>query len=215
MTISGIYKIQSKRKPERIYIGSAANIHKRWIQHLSGLRHNRHGNKRLQNHFNKYGKADFVFSILIGCDECDLIVTEQFYIDAYNPWFNICKTAGCTRGKKMSEEAKRKIGLASKGNKYSLGLTPWNKGKAHSEITKQKLRETALKKGIKPPSQKGVKQSTETIAKRMKSMEAGREEWVRKLKIAHANPSIEARRHMSEAAKRAWALRKLKTVNVN
>ncbi len=215
MIISGIYKIQSKRKPEKVYIGSAANIHKRWIQHLSGLRRNKHGNKRLQNHFNKYGKSDFVFSILIGCDENDLIVTEQFYIDAYNPWFNICKTAGCTRGKSMSQEAKRKIGLASKGNKYSLGRTPWNKGKHHSEATKQKLRESALLRGVMPPSQSGAKQSQETIAKRLKSREVIREEWVRNMRIAQANPSSEKRKHMSDAAKSAWAIRKLKLVNVN
>ncbi len=29
--ISGVYKIQSKIKPERIYIGSSVNINSRWI----------------------------------------------------------------------------------------------------------------------------------------------------------------------------------------
>jgi hypothetical protein len=34
MKISGIYKIQSIVKPERIYIGSANNINKRRTNHL-------------------------------------------------------------------------------------------------------------------------------------------------------------------------------------
>jgi hypothetical protein len=35
--ISSIYQIQSKIKPERIYIGSAVNIKHRWGIHLSDL----------------------------------------------------------------------------------------------------------------------------------------------------------------------------------
>lgn len=215
MKLSGIYKIQSKIKPERIYIGSSANIHKRWGQHLLALRHNRHSNAKLQHHFNKYGKVDLVFSILIGCDEQDLICTEQFYIDVHNPFFNICKVAGCTRGRIISDETKRKIGDAKKGNKYSVGRVSWIKGKSHSDATKQKMREISIKLGLRPPSQRGIKQSDETIAKRVKSMEAGREERIRKLRISHTNPSPEVRQHMSEAAKKAWGIRKLKLVNVN
>lgn len=56
MKISGIYKIQSKVKPERIYIGSAVNIRHRRNQHFSSLSLNNHHNKKLQYHYNKYGK---------------------------------------------------------------------------------------------------------------------------------------------------------------
>jgi predicted DNA-binding protein (MmcQ/YjbR family) len=54
----GIYKIQSVIKPERIYIGSAKNIRIRWNIHTSNLKLNRHENKKLQNHYNKYGVND-------------------------------------------------------------------------------------------------------------------------------------------------------------
>jgi predicted GIY-YIG superfamily endonuclease len=57
MKISGIYKIQSKIKSERIYIGSAIDIKRRRREHLFGLQNNKHGNQRFQNHYNKYEKG--------------------------------------------------------------------------------------------------------------------------------------------------------------
>ena len=61
---SGIYKIESKIKPERIYIGSSVNIIARWKNHLYELRKNKHRNNKLQNHYNKYGESDLLFSIM-------------------------------------------------------------------------------------------------------------------------------------------------------
>lgn len=105
MLQTGIYKIQSKIKPERIYIGSAVRIDNRWSGHLRTLRKNAH-NKKIQNHYNKYGEQDFEFSIICLCSKEDLIKNEQKYINLFNPYFNICKIAGST-----------------------LGVQAWNKGK--------------------------------------------------------------------------------------
>jgi len=147
MKSPGIYKIQSKRKPGRLYIGSAENIYKRRGVHLSLLKNKNHNNRKLQNHFNKYGKSDLVFSILIGCDKEDLIITEQFYIDAYNPWFNILRLAGSPRGYKHSEEAKIKIATALKGKKHKpmsdeakRKISEANKNMVMSEEEKEKRR---------------------------------------------------------------------------
>lgn len=125
MKISGIYQIQSKIKPERIYIGSAINIHKRWNYHNQDLRRNKHGNIKLQNHYNKYGLADLVFSVLLGCDKEDLIKTEQYFIDSYNPFFNICQKAGNTQGRKHSQKTKDLIRkkLIERGGNFSYGNT--------------------------------------------------------------------------------------------
>ena len=149
MKISGIYQIQSKIKPERIYIGSAINIQKRWWVHLQQLKSNKHHSKKLQWHYNKYGKFDLVFSILIGCNKEDLINNEQIYIDSYNPYFNSCKTAGSQLGMKQSKESnyKRRIALLGEKNhnygkelskehrkklsKSLEGKIPWNKGKVN------------------------------------------------------------------------------------
>ena len=108
--LSGIYKIQSITKPERCYIGSAVNIASRWRKHLCNLRLNKNEpNKKIQNHYNKYGKNDLIFSILIGCDKSDLITTEQFFIDAEKPWFNVRTKAESNFGVKASEETRNKL----------------------------------------------------------------------------------------------------------
>jgi len=98
MKISGIYKIQSKLKPERIYIGSAVYIGRRWNEHLRQLKKGGHHSILLQRHFNKYGEADLQFSILLGCEKEDILKVEQYFIDSYNPYFNTCKIAGNTMG---------------------------------------------------------------------------------------------------------------------
>lgn len=136
---SGIYKIQSKIKPERIYIGSAVCIANRWKQHLNRLKAKTHDNPKLQCHYNKYGEVDFSFSILLGCDKEYLIANEQFFIDSYKPWFNICiKVVNSRLGVITSDESKQKQRIAKLGTKQSketiekrkisIGI-PWNKGK--------------------------------------------------------------------------------------
>jgi group I intron endonuclease len=146
MKISGIYKIQSLIKPERIYIGSAVDMSKRWREHLSTLKKDKHDNLRLQNHYNKYGSADLQFSILLGCDKEYLIANEQFFIDSYKPFFNICLKAGNTFGRKHSEETKQKI---KEKRKYQIIQSPSvetrdkiskaNKGKIITDECRRKI----------------------------------------------------------------------------
>lgn len=144
MRISGIYKIQSKIKPERIYIGSSVNIQERWRIHLENLKSNHHHSEKLQRHHNKYGKNDLVFSIIIGCAKEDLIITEQFYLDAYRPYFNICLVADSRLGTKASEKTKIKLSKARKSRASITEITRRKmseamKGKHLSDETKQKI----------------------------------------------------------------------------
>lgn len=145
MKQSGIYKIQSTIKPDRCYVGSAVNIKSRWIYHKRDLRANRHHSIKLQRHYNKYGEADLVFTILVGCETIDLIRTEQFYLDSLQTYFNICKIAGSSLGVKQTEESKQKWRESHKGYRHTeeskRKISEAQKGKHHSEETKQKLRE--------------------------------------------------------------------------
>jgi group I intron endonuclease len=139
--ITGIYKIQSISKPERVYIGSAVSIGKRWGQHLSDLKNKKHPNKKMQNHCNKYGVGDFCFSILLKCQKNFLIKKEQYFIDAINPWFNICKQAESSLGIKRTKETREKQSLLKRNNPVRY----W-KGKKHSKETIEKIR--VAKKGV-------------------------------------------------------------------
>lgn len=161
MIISGIYKIQSQIKPQRIYIGSSVNINNRRYQHLSDLKNNHHTSKKLQRHYNKYGKDDLLFSIILGCDKEDLIKHEQFFIDSLNPYFNSREIAENNLGHKWSDESRNKlsqslkkrfsdpkeiekISMAHKGKKLTEEqkekIGKKSKGRTHSLITREKLR---------------------------------------------------------------------------
>lgn len=91
---TGIYKIVCN---DKIYIGSAKDIDKRWKRHLNDLKNNKHVNKHLQRAFDKYGKESFNYEIIELCSEKELLFKEQFYIDDIQPFnengFNIGKKA--------------------------------------------------------------------------------------------------------------------------
>lgn len=148
MESAGIYKIQSKRKPDRIYVGSSNNLGKRWYFHLLLLKRNKHHSIKLQRHFNKYGIEDLEYSILLECDfnKEDLLSKEQFFIDALNPYFNICKVAGSSLGRPSTRKGikgqwHRTNGCFKKGN------IPWSKGrKYHIKGEKRKLSEEQKEK---------------------------------------------------------------------
>jgi group I intron endonuclease len=196
MNISGIYQIQSKIKPERIYVGSAVNINNRWKNHLKELRRGLHHSKKLQRHFDKYGEVDLQFSVLLGCDKEDLIKTEQYFIDSHNPYFNICKIAGNTLGthRKLSEETrkrmsfarigksnpnygkhpsdelKKKMGLINKGNKYSVG-----RKRPDTIVRNKNNKYGSLNKGVK---------KSEEHKRKISESKKGSIPWNKGLKIA-------------------------------
>lgn len=81
--LCGIYKI-SNLTNSKIYIGSSKQIRKRWVAHIKDFIDNTHDNKKLQNHFNKYGIENFMFEIVEFCEEEDLIEIETNYILKFN-----------------------------------------------------------------------------------------------------------------------------------
>jgi hypothetical protein len=181
--ISGIYKIESKLKPKHCYIGSAVSINQRWAVHLCLLQKNKHSNKKLQNHYNKYGESDLQFSVLLGCEKETLLKTEQYFLDSYKPYFNICVIAGSNLGRKFSDECKEKNRQAHKGKpcseetrkKISLankGHYPWSKGKKVSAEKVAKM----FKFAHGNQYSKGLKHSNEHKSKISESLK-GRVPW--------------------------------------
>ena len=158
--MKAIYKMFSRTKPSRFYVGSASCFRARKNSHLCQLKKGSHHNPILQRHANKYGTDDLVFEVLEEVvDASLLLVREQFYIDELRPPLNLAKRAGNTLGTKRSAATRRLISLLKQGNCHNLGchLTPEhkaniqmaNKGKPKTEEHKQKLRIAALNRDEK------------------------------------------------------------------
>jgi group I intron endonuclease len=170
-----IYYIKNKNN-NKLYIGSAKDVQKRIIDHRCRLNSNSHINKHLQKAWNKHGEDSFEFIVAeIFNDESELIIKEQSHIDSFSfkNLYNILPKAYNSlgykftpqqieelkkirqinppmKGKKHSEETRRKMSEIKKGTRASpetiRKLKEVHKGHKHSEETKRKMSESQLKR---------------------------------------------------------------------
>lgn len=104
----------------RFYIGSSAHLRARFSEHASELKGGDHPNRHLQNAWSKYGKDQFVFTVLEYCSPEMLLIREQWYLDEWRPYdktigYNNAPEAASNRGVRHSEETKQKIGQRNRG----------------------------------------------------------------------------------------------------
>lgn len=174
---SGIYIIKNLAN-NKIYIGSAVDIAKRWRRHKKDLNKNKHHSELLQRAWNKYGKENFKFEVIQEVlNIIHLLSYEQVYLNYYKSYendkrYNICRTAGSQLGLSRTEETKLKIANSLLSNNPFKGkkhkpetieyLRKINTGKKMKEETKQKIREKLS--GENAPNY-GKKFSDETRAK--------------------------------------------------
>lgn len=97
-TQSGIYRIRCTAT-DKIYIGSSADIEKRWKEHRVMLRQGRHHSRYLQSSWDKYGADAFLFEVVESLDPEQLLDREQQWIDetqCYDPalGYNVAPTTG-------------------------------------------------------------------------------------------------------------------------
>lgn len=85
--MTGIYKITNLCNG-KMYVGQSSDIQHRWIMHKSELRCNHHGNKYLQNAWNKYGEDNFSFDVIEECPYDDLDEREEYWIRELNTYVN-------------------------------------------------------------------------------------------------------------------------------
>lgn len=85
ITRCGIYAISTPNGSQ--YIGSSCKIERRWHEHRSNLRHGKHHSQRLQDAWDKHGKA-LAFTVLEECAEAELNRLEQAWIDRLQPVLN-------------------------------------------------------------------------------------------------------------------------------
>jgi group I intron endonuclease len=117
-----IYRIKNNIS-KKCYIGTTKekDVSSRWNQHIN-LLDKKGGCPALTDAINSYGIENFTFEVLIICFEEDMYLYEIEYIKKYNSvvpnGYNITEggQGGGFKGKKHSEENKKKIGESSRNN---------------------------------------------------------------------------------------------------
>jgi group I intron endonuclease len=157
----GVYQIKNTLNGYS-YIGSAANLRKRCLQHIWELDKQKHSNPFLQKVWNKYGTEIFEFYVLEELDNRDaLLDREQFFLDALIPEYNVCPTAGSSKGRVLSLEHREKLRLANLGKPHSPErIANITKGRNAAWAARPELREVARR------NQTGKKDSAETCLKK-------------------------------------------------
>lgn len=117
MKKTGIYKIVNLIT-EKVYVGSAVDIDKRWYNHKRLLSNNKNKLPKLQNSVNKHGIDNFIFEIVEECTKDILIEREQYwidYFDSYKNGYNSRPIANSNLGTVFSKEHREKISNSHKG----------------------------------------------------------------------------------------------------
>lgn len=147
MIKTGIYRITNITN-NKIYIGSAVNINKRWRDHKWYLKENKHHNSHLQSSYNKYGLENFEFIVELECNIIDLLIEERKLIKKYNSnnnqfGYNVNDPEHIFLGRNHSEETKKKLSLQKIGKKNPMygktGDKHHNYGKKISEESRRKM----------------------------------------------------------------------------
>jgi len=145
----GIYKITNTSNG-KIYIGQSIDLSHRKSCHEYDLKNNRHKNAHLQRAYNKEPNS-FTFEVVCYCKEEELNDLEIFYIKKYdstNPENGYNLEKGGNGAGRMSDEHKRKISKAKKGNQIMKGLKLSDEWKKHlSEAQPHKKRIECIETG--------------------------------------------------------------------
>ena len=160
----GIYMIQNKLN-NKMYIGQAVDIEKRWGDHRRGLRGGYHDNKHLQNSWKRDGEENFEFTFLLECEESNLNMYEEYYIFelmTYDPRVGYNKNYGGKSGR-PTKETKRKLSESCKGKQLSeehkRKLSESTKGKQLSEEHKRKISEAEKGKQLSAETKRKISES--------------------------------------------------------
>jgi len=150
----GIYKIVNKVN-NKVYIGSATDIKKRWRDHRWYLNHNKHHNSHLQLSWNKYGKESFDFLVILECEIINLLTLELETINKFNAFdnkfgYNVNDPEHTFLNRKHTEETKQLLSFKKLGSKNPMfGKT----GDKHHNFNlimsdEQKLKISKSKSGV-------------------------------------------------------------------
>lgn len=130
----GIYVFESKISGFR-YIGQSRNLEARRKEHLCSLARGSHHSRHFQRSYLAHGKESFEYSILEYCNNNELTLREQYWLDFYRPTglYNSAPAADSNIGVKRTMEMRKLQSLLQIGRK-------------HSQETKEKIRAAHLGK---------------------------------------------------------------------
>lgn len=163
MIKTGIYKIVNTIN-NKVYIGSATDILKRWRDHKWHLIHNIHHNSHLQSAWNKYSAKSFEFSIVLECKVKELLTKELEIILKYNAYnndfgYNVNDPEHIFLNRKHSEKTKKLLSAQKIGTKNPM----FGKcGSKHPRFNKKASIETRNKQSI---SRRGIPTNKQTFVK--------------------------------------------------
>lgn len=152
----GIYAIRRIGTDQR-YVGSTANVARRWTTHRRELNAGTHHASRLQNAWAKHGPEAFEFVLLETLPAVDglkgaLVEREQHWIDQLQPCFNSAPAAGSTLGFKMPREVVERHRQQLTGRRAPPAeaerLRALALGVKRGPETVEKLRQAGLRRGM-------------------------------------------------------------------
>ena len=160
MMICGVYSIQNTMTG-RTYIGSSENVKDRLTRHKRLLAHGKHHSRKLQKDYDLYGAKAFKAKILLICRKEDLLFFEQRAIRVFNSvnvGYNVAEIAGAPmRGRKHTDETKKKMSKASKGKKkspeHAKHIGDVQRGKPLSPEHREKIKEAWKVRRLTPVSE--------------------------------------------------------------
>ena len=203
---SGVYRWTSL-STKYTYIGSSVNLGRRFKEYFSYAFLTRNKNMVISRAILKYGYSKFSLEILEYCTPEECIKREQYFIENFNPEYNILKIAGSTLGYKHTEETLAKF------KERKLTPNQLEKLRAHLMILNQseKLRSGAKERMLKLNEAKGIKvevtdiRTNETII--YKSLRDAAKALNTDLKAMHYNERIQKERGISVPFKKHYYIR--------
>lgn len=174
---SGVYKITCTANG-KIYIGSSVNLCKRFKDHFSALRNNRHFNPHLQRAWNNYSEGVFTFEVIELVMPWAILDRENYWLKILKPYqhdigFNISpKAEAGMHGRKHNLDSRTKMSKAHIGVKTSpetiAKRSAANTGKKRSPEARMKMSLAAKGRIILPHQIEMMKNRVVSLETRQK-----------------------------------------------
>jgi len=210
--VSGIYKITNTANGN-FYIGSSSRIGHRFRQHISALTHYKHRNPHLQNAWNKYGRDNFEFEVILLVENInDLLKIEQEKIDELRPHYNI---DNAVRGN-SPPPARRRRSTYKMTKKHRLVVSKtikdlWKNNKEYmlaclrDPQRVETIRKSSIRMWRNPESRKKIVDKLNSVENKKKLSKKNKEWWKNnKEEFLERTSHPEVRKRKSDSAKRMW-----------